>query len=111
MDEPKINSQTLESVEGDYQKPSNIDTVHGDEALKVIAAAGGDDYWTEQEESKLVRRIDWQLLPVLCLVYGVQFYDKAMLVSPIARSADSFVLADISVVPSGEQSMIRRPQH
>ncbi|OAP60802.1 hypothetical protein AYL99_05804 [Fonsecaea erecta] len=79
VDESNAAPISMEAATGQYQKPSVIDTVHGDEALKVIAAVGGDDYWTAQEEKKLVRKIDRRLLPVLCLVYGIQFYDKAML--------------------------------
>lgn len=90
VDEPKAIPHTFESAGEGYEKPSSVDTVHGDEALKVIAAAGGDDYWTEQEEKKLVQKIDWRLLPVLCLVYGIQFYDKAMLVGLIDLNACSF---------------------
>jgi hypothetical protein len=53
-----------------------VDTVHNDEALKVLANYHGDETWTEQEEASLRRRIDWKLMPVLCLTYGLQYYDK-----------------------------------
>ena len=74
-----------ESLAEEYQKAPVIDTVHGDEALKVIAAAGGDDYWDGQEEKSRVRKIDRRLLPVLCIVYGVQFYDKVMFAQAVRR--------------------------
>ncbi|KAK2055323.1 allantoate permease [Colletotrichum caudatum] len=56
-----------------------IDTVHNDEALKVLEEFAGDHEWTEQEEGVLRRKIDWKLMPVLCMTYGLQYYDKAML--------------------------------
>lgn len=56
-----------------------VDTVHQDEALKVLATYEGDQTWTDQEEGKLRRKLDWKLLPVLCMTYGLQYYDKAML--------------------------------
>lgn len=70
----------------DCQKPVVVDTVHGDEALRVIAAVGGDDIWDEHEEKKLVRKIDRRLMPILCITYGIQFYDKAMLSQAVSLS-------------------------
>ena len=58
----------------------HIDTVHDDEAVKVLAAYRGDQTWTTEEEKKLRRKIDWKLLPVLCGTYSLIYYDKAMLV-------------------------------
>jgi len=43
-----------------------VDTVHQDEAMKVLEAYAGDEAWTEAEEKKLRRKIDWKLMPVLC---------------------------------------------
>ncbi|RVX66329.1 hypothetical protein B0A52_09760 [Exophiala mesophila] len=56
-----------------------VDTVHGDEATKVLATYEGDQEWSPEEEKKLTKRIDWKLLPVLCITYGLLYYDKAML--------------------------------
>jgi hypothetical protein len=56
-----------------------LDTLHGDEAVKVLAAYDGDETWTPQEEKKLRRKIDWKLLPVLCMTYGLLYYDKVMI--------------------------------
>ncbi|KIW95440.1 uncharacterized protein Z519_04024 [Cladophialophora bantiana CBS 173.52] len=56
-----------------------IDTFHNDEALKVIVEEHGQNEWDAAEEKRLVRKIDWKLLPLLCLTYGLQYYDKAML--------------------------------
>lgn len=56
-----------------------FDTVNNDEGLHVIANYTGDSDWDEAEERKILRMIDWKLMPVLCLTYGLQYYDKAML--------------------------------
>lgn len=56
-----------------------VDTIHNDEAVKVLDAYDGDQSWTDAEEKKLCRKIDWRLMPVLCGTYGLQYYDKAML--------------------------------
>ena len=63
----------------DLKKQATIDTIHGDEAVKVLARFAGDREWTEGEEKKLRRKIDRKLLPLLCITYGLQYYDKAML--------------------------------
>jgi hypothetical protein len=69
---------TSDNVE-DLQKTATIDTLHNDEALKVLATYTGDQEWSQQEEKKLVKKIDRRLLSVLCATYGLQYYDKAML--------------------------------
>lgn len=60
-------------------KPVYVDTVHGDEAMKSMAVYTGQTDWEEEEEKRLVRKIDLKLLPILALSYGLQYYDKAML--------------------------------
>lgn len=56
-----------------------LDTLHGDEAVKVLVTYSGDETWTPQEEKKLRRKIDIKLLPVLCVTYGLLYYDKVMI--------------------------------
>lgn len=56
-----------------------VDTFHNDEALKVLANYQGEETWTADEEKKLTRKIDRRLLSILCITYGLQYYDKAML--------------------------------
>ncbi|KAF4447338.1 hypothetical protein F53441_9135 [Fusarium austroafricanum] len=63
----------------DAMQPKQVDTVHQDEAMKVLQAYSGDESWTDEEEKKLRRKIDWKLMPVLCATYMLQYYDKAML--------------------------------
>lgn len=56
-----------------------LDTVQADEALKVVANYDGDETWTEDEEKKVLKKIDRSLMPILCITYGLQYYDKSML--------------------------------
>lgn len=63
------NSRDVESAD-----KSAVDTVHTDEAMRVLAAYTGDQTWTDEEEKKLRRKIDWKLMPVLCLTYSLQYY-------------------------------------
>jgi hypothetical protein len=70
----KSSSTNLPEIE----KSPTLDTVHNDEAIKVLANYTGDETWTDEEEKKLLRRIDWKLMPILCITYGLQYYDKAM---------------------------------
>lgn len=74
----KIEIQQQERFE-DLGHTQTIDTVHQDEALKVLAQYAGDRNWAPEEEKRLVRRIDRKLITLLCITYGLQYYDKAML--------------------------------
>jgi len=62
-----------------------VDTVHGDEAGVILANYTGEQEWTDAEENKLRRKVDWKLMPVMCITYGLQYYDKAMLSQAVSR--------------------------
>lgn len=64
-----------ETIE-ELKKTITVDTLHNDEALRVLANYQGEEHWTEEEEKKVVRKIDRRLLSILCLTYGLQYYDK-----------------------------------
>lgn len=53
----------------------HADSNDADEALKVIQE-GETIVLTPQDEKKLLRKIDFHILPMLCLVYGLNFLDK-----------------------------------
>jgi hypothetical protein len=63
----------------DGNKHITIDTVHQDEAINVLVAYEGEQAWAEKEENQVRRIIDFRLMPVLCITYWLQYYDKAML--------------------------------
>lgn len=46
---------------------------------QVSAQAGEVLETTLEEERKVLRRIDWRLMPILCCLYGLQFADKLSL--------------------------------
>jgi hypothetical protein len=56
----------------DLEKTTTVDTLHNDEALRVLARHGSDETWTPEEEKKVQRKIDRRLLPILCITYGLQ---------------------------------------
>lgn len=62
-----------------------IDTLHQDEAMKVLSTYTGDQTWTSKEEKSLRRKIDLRLMPILCATYGIQYYDKAMLSQAVSQ--------------------------
>ncbi|KAJ1328267.1 MFS transporter ACS family allantoate permease [Microdochium nivale] len=76
---PDLDAVQSDHVAETVTKTQTVDTVHNDEGLRVLANYHGDPNWDEAEEDKLRRKIDWKLLPVLCITYGLQYYDKAML--------------------------------
>jgi len=73
-EDPHANSTAAE-----IKRSITIDTLHNDEAVKVLANYTGPETWDQKEEKRLVKRIDRRLLPILCTTYGIQYYDKAML--------------------------------
>ena len=79
---------SIEETIAEAKKATSIDTVHKDEAMKVLATYDGDLHWTPQEEKTLVRRIDFKLMPILILTYGLQYYDKAMLAQAVSGNSE-----------------------
>jgi len=67
------------SVMEDIQKLDTTDTVHNDQAVRVLAAYHGNEEWSQAEEKKVLKKIDRRLIPLLVITYGLQYYDKAML--------------------------------
>lgn len=68
------------AVISDTDAPSKeMDAAAAANALKVLVNYDGEETWTEEEEAKLRNKVDWKLMPILCITYGLQYYDKAML--------------------------------
>lgn len=64
----------------------SIDSFHHDEAAKIIeeyTAGDGVKEWTESEERRLLRKVDWKLMPILCFTLFMQFYDKSILAQAV----------------------------
>ncbi|PSN67421.1 MFS general substrate transporter [Corynespora cassiicola Philippines] len=77
--ESKLRNEETKTYIEDTKESTKVDTVHQDEAMKVLAGYVGEETWSEQEEARLRRRIDIRLMTILCVTYGLQYYDKAML--------------------------------
>jgi len=92
-------STTLE----DLKKSTTLDTLHNDEAVKVLATYAGDEVWTPAEEKKVVRHIDRRLLPLLILTYGLQYYDKAMLSQAVCIL--ELLLPSLSKIPPSRMKL------
>ncbi|KAF2157836.1 MFS general substrate transporter [Myriangium duriaei CBS 260.36] len=51
-----------------------------DEAYKAMAAYGGQPIEIDEATNRrLLRTIDWHLMPVMCIVYGMNYLDKTTL--------------------------------
>lgn len=74
----KHEAAPIEEAQKDLKKQA-VDTTHTDEAMKVLVNYEGEETWTQQEEKKVLRKIDRRLLSLLICTYGLQYYDKAML--------------------------------
>lgn len=61
--------------------------LHHDEGARVLDTYDGDREWTQEEENRLRRKIDYKLMPILCFTYGLQYYDKAMLGQAVSPQA------------------------
>jgi len=80
-EKPLNRSTTAASFEDGETK--NVTLIHanpndGDEALKAFQ---GQEVivMTEEQERKLLRKIDMNLMPMLCVVYGLNYLDKTTL--------------------------------
>lgn len=105
----KIDVHMQHAEEANDIKPTrSIDTVHNDEAVKVLEAYSGDHSWSDEEERKLRRKIDWRLMPILCMTYGLVYYDKAMLSQAVSRAL--FVREVMFAHPTGVGSVWSHPR-
>ncbi|PGH23664.1 hypothetical protein AJ80_02270 [Polytolypa hystricis UAMH7299] len=51
-----------------------------DEAMKAFEGLDGQPIvLTEADNKRLLRRIDWHLMPLMCMVYSLNYLDKAVL--------------------------------
>lgn len=69
---PETGSQTL-------TKDDLLTSAANDEAARVISDYNGPLTWSREEEKRILRKVDWKLMPILCINYLLQYYDKAML--------------------------------
>ncbi|KAI5293377.1 hypothetical protein KEM52_005596 [Ascosphaera acerosa] len=81
---PKHGSDLSESVV-DVEKGTaqNVDNSHYDIALETLQKYAGDEplTLTKEDNDRIVRIIDWHLMPIMCFVYALNFLDKTTLSS------------------------------
>ena len=86
-EKPEIeHNDHIEETVAESRKAQTVDTVHKDEAMRVLATYDGELHWSEKEEKTLVRKIDFRLMPILFATYGLQYYDKAMLSQAVSAT-------------------------
>ena len=58
-------------------EPGPLKTANGDAALELLRSTGGLQQPTDPErQRRLLRRIDLHIMPLICLVYFLQYIDK-----------------------------------
>ncbi|KAI0479661.1 major facilitator superfamily transporter allantoate [Xylaria cf. heliscus] len=77
----KATEASHEPHASDVQRtPKHIVDNDPDEALKLVTAHAGETIlFTAEEQSKLLRKIDYSIMPLLCIVYGLNYLDKTTL--------------------------------
>ncbi|GAW25286.1 putative MFS allantoate transporter [Rosellinia necatrix] len=60
--------------------PKNVAGNDPDEALKLVTAHAGETIvLSAEEQAKLLKKIDFHMMPLLCVVYGLNYLDKTTL--------------------------------
>ncbi|TRX95177.1 hypothetical protein FHL15_003869 [Xylaria flabelliformis] len=77
----KATAMSLEPHASEIQQtPKHVFDNDPDEALKLVAAHAGETILlSPEEQSKLLKKIDFSIMPLLCLVYGLNYLDKTTL--------------------------------
>lgn len=77
------NATLTEEKAGDVHKTNAGDVlrkapgIDGDEALKALELEHGEVITIDEETNRrLVRKIDWHIMPLLCIIYGLQYLDS-----------------------------------
>jgi len=83
-DPEKVTELSRKVTYGDGENKNTMfihaDPNDGDEALKAFAGHEGEPIvMTPEAEKRLLRKIDLNLMPMLCVVYGLNYLDKTTL--------------------------------
>ena len=57
-------TQALKALEGQRQEEVDIAA----QVIKDNAAEAGDEPWTSAEDKKLMKKVDWRIVPVVCML-------------------------------------------
>lgn len=106
--EPEIETDAGAFKEGHVPDQILKHANDADDAMKAFA--GGEAiHIDEATNRRLLRKIDWNLMPIMCVIYGLQYLDKTTLSyasimglrTDIALEGDDYqCVCDILDVPS-----------
>lgn len=90
MSEEKVAPPTSVDVEKDVKRtvdPSLEKHAHdADEAMKAFQELQGESITLDEASNKrLLRIIDWHMMPIMCFVYGMNYLDSKLSSMGIAR--------------------------
>jgi hypothetical protein len=73
-----------------------VKLAHFDEALEILASTQGVRYVTEDENARILKKIDWHIMPVIVVIYFLQLLDKQTLAfsSVFGLSIDTGLVGD-----------------
>ncbi|KAH7102698.1 MFS general substrate transporter [Auriculariales sp. MPI-PUGE-AT-0066] len=60
-----------------YEQATSSKNVHGDAALEILGDGATRHEFSESEDRTVLRKIDWRIMPVVCMVYLLQQLDKS----------------------------------
>lgn len=63
-----------------------------DEALRDIIELGGDIAITKEDNKRILHKIDWILIPLMCVLYSMQLASPPSS-GPLHSSANTFALS------------------
>lgn len=80
-DEKMVNvdakAEIASSADDDHAGDNVLVSTGADEAFKLVGASRVEV--DEETNKRICRKIDWHLLPIMCLLYGLQYLDKTTL--------------------------------
>lgn len=68
----------VEDAEEGHEKSQKVVSHDADEAMKAFAE-GGPIELTAEDNKRLLKIIDWHLMPMMCVVYGLNYLDSKSL--------------------------------
>lgn len=68
----------VEDAEKGQEKSQKVVSHDADEAMKAFAE-GGPIELTAEDNKRLLKIIDWHLMPMMCVVYGLNYLDSKSL--------------------------------
>ena len=78
VDNNKAEQNQVEEI--NPAPPRDADSLLGkDKAAQFLKAQGEDIVLTPQEDKRVLRKIDWRIMPLLLIIYSLQFLDKTTL--------------------------------